>query len=80
MKSLLAGIVLLLLLLMANVVGAGVFMVLAPLAQAISDEDLQLVVLGLVGAAAIGAALCFLLGSLRAVVASLQSSPRQRGG
>lgn len=80
MKTLGAGALLVLLLLMANVVAAGVFQVLGPLALEIRDEELQILALCLVGCAAIGAALAFMSGSLRAVVASLQSQPRQRGG
>lgn len=80
MKTFAAGAGFVLILLMAQVVGAGVFMVLGPLALEIQDEELQIVALGVVGAAAIVAALAFMSGSLRAVVASLQSQPRQRGG
>lgn len=80
MKKILAGGGLLLILVMANVVAAGVFQVLGPIALEIQDEDLRTCAFGAVCGAAIGSALAFLSGSVRAMVEQLQCRAGRRGG
>jgi len=80
MKSLAAGAGFLAVLMLANVVAAGVFAVLGPLVLELADGDWQVVAMVLVMLLAIGCALAFLKGCLRFVVDHLQCRSSRRGG
>lgn len=79
-RDLAAGAVFLSALIAANIVAAGVFAVLGPLALEIDDELYQLLVLMLVGAMAVLCALVFLKGCVRVLVDQLQCRAGRRGG
>lgn len=61
-KTALAGTFVVGALLLANVVGAGVFLVLVPIARAVPDELAQLGALLLVGLVAVACSVLFLFG------------------
>lgn len=64
MKTFTAGAVFLLTLMLANVVAAGVFAVLGPLALELKDDAAGVIAVALIGLVSIGCALLFLKGAL----------------
>lgn len=80
MRSACAGAAFLALLAMANVVGAGVFAVLGPIALEIEEPGLQTGAMVLVMVLSAGAAFLFLKGSLREIIDHLQCQRGRRGG
>lgn len=91
MKTFLAGAAFLLVLILANVVAAGVFSLLGPIAADFDDGLAWVLALALVGLLAVACSLLFLRGVLFCVVErfsavradpkkGLQFDPGQRGG
>ena len=70
------GVLVLALILLTNVVGAGVFLVLGPL---VPEGNAAVTVLGMyaVGAVAIGCAILFLLGALQQLPRIINALPRR---
>lgn len=82
MRQIVFGAVLIAIFALANVVAAGVFLVLGPLVPAfVQDESDQIVPLAIVGTIAVFCAVVFLNGCLRSMVEQLQSptSGHRRG-
>lgn len=67
MRNLLQGLLFLLVLMLANVVGAGVFMVLGPIVKRL-DEAAQVAATAIVGFIAVSCAIVFITGGVRMVV------------
>lgn len=80
MKTAAAGALLLALFALAQVVAAGVFAVLGPLALELEDELSQFIGLAVVGGLSVACALAFLKGSLRVATDQLQCRTGRRGG
>lgn len=91
MKTALAGAAFLLVLIIANVVAAGVFFVLGPLAADLDDGVARVLGLALVGLGGVACALLFLRGALFCIAErlsavrsnphkGLESTEGQRGG
>lgn len=91
MKTFSAGAAFVAILVLANVVAAGVFAVLGPLATELADETAQIATMALVGVLAVACALLFIKGALFYAAArsfaahpdpnkGLKSNPAGRGG
>jgi len=80
MKTVLAGATMVALLILTNVVAAGVLLVLAPHVLALDDGPLKLCVIIGLGVLAVSCAIVFLKGCLREITDHLQYPPGRRGG
>ena len=84
MKTFAAGAVVVVLLMLANVVAAGVFTVLGPLVLELQDEWSRVVAVALIGVVAVVCALVFLRGALFLALENpfkgLKSAAGRRGG
>lgn len=83
MKNLAAGVAFLGAIVAANVVAAGVLLVLGELARESLPEDYELAGIGVAAVLAVASALIFLRGALRVaidVLSFLESKPARRGG
>jgi hypothetical protein len=79
-RNLATAALLLAALVMANVVAAGVMVVIAQAAEPIADEQDRLWVIAVSGALGVASALLFLRGCLTAALEHLQCLPARRGG
>lgn len=81
MRTLLQGLLVLAVIVMANVVAAGVLMVLGrALAEPIADDQAKMLMLALCGVAAVASSMLFIRGALTLLVERLQCQPKPARG
>jgi len=79
-KTLLQGAIVVAAFVLANVVAAGVMLVLAPHVLALEDGPVKLAAVLLLGALAVAVAVIFLKGCIREIADQLQYGQGRRGG